>query len=51
MKIEEMRQLKREWGYTNEQISEQTGIAVGTVQKIFSGETKAPRRDTIVALE
>ena len=51
MRIEEMKQLKREWGYTNEEISERTGIAVGTVQKIFSGETKSPRRDTIKALE
>ena len=51
MKIEEMRELKREWGYTNEQISEETGVAVGTVQKIFSGETKSPRRETIKALE
>lgn len=51
MKIEEMKQLKREWGYTNEEISERTGVAVGTVQKIFSGETKSPRRETIKALE
>ena len=51
MKIEEMKELKREWGYTNEQISEETGVAVGTVQKIFSGETKSPRRETIEALE
>ena len=51
MKIEEMKQLKREWGYTNEDISERTGVAVGTVQKIFSGETKSPRRETIEALE
>ena len=51
MKIEEMKRLKREWGYTNEDISEQTGVAVGTIQKIFSGETKSPRRETIEALE
>lgn len=51
MKIEEMKALKCEWGYTNEQISELTGIAVGTIQKIFSGETKSPRRETIQALE
>ncbi len=51
MKIETMMELKREYGYTNEYISESTGIAVGTIQKIFSGETKRPRRETLLALE
>lgn len=51
MKIEEMMERKREYGYTNAYISEHSGIAIGTVQKIFSGETKNPRRETLLALE
>lgn len=51
MTIEEMKQRKKELGYTNIMISEKTGIAIGTVQKIFSGTTTAPRYDTIQKLE
>ncbi len=51
MTIEEMKRLKKEWGYTNEQVSEYSGVPLGTVQKIFSGETKSPRYDTLQALE
>lgn len=51
MKIEEMREKKREFGYTFSQIAELSGVPIGTVQKIFNGETKSPRYDTILALE
>ncbi|MBO4872567.1 MAG: Uma2 family endonuclease [Lachnospiraceae bacterium] len=51
MTIEEMKKRKRELGYSNEQIAELTGIPYSTVQKIFGGITKAPRRETLVALE
>lgn len=51
MNLEKMRQLKREQGYTNEQIAQDAGLPLGTVQKIFSGETKCPRRSTLQALE
>lgn len=51
MKIEEMKELKKERGLTNEQISERTGIPLGTVRKIFSGETKQPRYAAMQALE
>ena len=51
MTIEEMRRLKKERGYTNEFICDRSGVPLGTVQKIFSGETKSPRYDTIQALE
>ena len=49
MTIDEMREKKRELGYTYEQISELSGVPLGTVQKIFSGHTKSPRYDTIRA--
>lgn len=51
MIIEEMKKLKKEHGLTNEQISEHTGIPLGTVRKIFSGETKQPRYAAMQALE
>lgn len=51
MTVEEMKRLKRERGFTNEQISEWSGIPVSTVRKVFSGETKNPRFETLQALE
>ena len=51
MTIAEMKQRKQELGYTNAQIAELSGIPLGTIQKIFSGETVSPRYDTLRALE
>lgn len=51
MTVEEMRRKKKELGYTNEKISELSGVPVGTVQKIFAGVTSTPRYDTLMALE
>lgn len=50
MTIEELRTAKAEMGYTNEQLSDASGIPASTLQKIFSGVTKAPRRATLKAL-
>lgn len=51
MTIEEMKQKKKEFGYTYEQIAELSGLPVGTVQKALGGITKTPRYDTLQALE
>lgn len=51
MRIEEMREKKREFGYSYAQIADLSGVPLGTVQKIFNGETRSPRYDTILALE
>ena len=51
MTIREMQDRKRELGYTNEMIAEKSGVPLGTVQKLFAGFTKAPRRKTVEALE
>ena len=51
MTIEEMRQRKRELGYTYDMIAELSGLPVGTVQKVFLEITKSPRYETIQALE
>ncbi len=50
MNIEEMKKRKKELGYSNKRLSEASGVPVGTIQKIFSGETSSPRYDTIMAL-
>ncbi|MDO4321737.1 MAG: Uma2 family endonuclease [Lachnospiraceae bacterium] len=51
MTIEEMKQKKKEYGYTYEKIAELSGVPLGTVQKIFCGVTESPRYDTLQALE
>ena len=51
MTIQQMLDRKKEKGYTYAQIADLSGVPLGTVQKIFSGETKKPRYDTLLALE
>lgn len=51
MTIQEMKIRKRELGYTNKMVAELGGIPLGTVQKIFAGMTKSPRRETVLALQ
>ena len=51
MTIEEMKKQKKKLGYTNKKIAEETGIPLGTVQKIFAGVTRSPRWDKLQALE
>ena len=50
MSVRELKELKKKYGYTNEMISEMTGVPLSTVQKIFSGATKHPRYDTLLEL-
>ncbi len=51
MTIQEMKEKKKEKGYTYAQMAALSGIPLGTIQKIFSGETEHPRYDTLQALE
>lgn len=51
MTLEEMKQIKQERGFTLAQLSEYSGVPLGTLQKIFSGETAHPRYATRQALE
>ena len=50
MTLQELKQRKMETGYTFKQIAGLSGVPLGTVQKIFNGETKAPRYRTMQAL-
>lgn len=51
MTIQEMKKMKKERGLTNAMIAEMTELPKSTVQKVFSGETKHPRFETLHALE
>lgn len=51
MTIQEMKERKKELGYSNAMVAELSGVPLGTVQKIFSGATAAPRYETLCALE
>ena len=51
MTISEMRERKRELGYSYEQIAEWSGVPLSTVQKVLTGATKSPRYDTLLAIE
>ena len=49
--IEELKERKKALGYSNIRLAELSGVPLGTVQKVFSGATSAPRRATLLALE
>jgi Uma2 family endonuclease len=51
MTLEEMKKRKKELGYTNKKLSEISGVPVGTIQKILSGETVSPRFVTIESIK
>ena len=51
MQREEILRIKREKKYSAAQLSDLTGVPVGTLTKILSGETKNPRVDTMKAIE
>ena len=48
--IEAMRKKKKEYGYSYGEIAQQSGLPLGTVQKVLGGFTKSPRRETLTAL-
>ena len=51
MTIEQMREIKENRGYSFAQLSEYTGVPAITLQKIFGGITKNPRKATLNAIE
>ncbi len=50
MTINEMLEIKNEYGYSYEYIAELSGVPASTVQKVLGGATKSPRRTTLAAL-
>ncbi len=51
MMLKELKAKKTELGLTSEMISKASGVPVSTVEKIFGGTTKAPRKATLEAIE
>lgn len=51
MTVEQMRDIKEQRGYSLDQLSKYSGVPLGTIQKIFTGETLQPRKATMEALE
>lgn len=49
--IDKLRERKRELGYNYRQISDLSGVPLGTVQKVLGGQIAHPRYDTLQALE
>ena len=50
MTIAELKEKKSECGLSNREISELSGVPLGTVNKLFSGRTAAPRYKTLQAI-
>ena len=48
--VSELIEIKNKNGYTNEMIAKMTGVPLSTVQKIFCGQTRHPRADTLLEL-
>lgn len=51
MVSDKLKKRKQELNLTTEQLSELSGVPVGTINKILTGETRSPRYDTLNALE
>ena len=49
--IEDLIKRKKELGYTNEMISERSGVPLSTVNKIFGGITAKPRYNTLQSIQ
>lgn len=50
MGLEIINELRKSKGLTSEQLSNQSGVPIGTLNKILSGVTKDPKLETLKAL-
>lgn len=46
-----IREMKKKFGWTTEELCMRSGVPTGTINKILSGETQSPRYDTMKAIE
>lgn len=47
MWIEKLTELKKRSGKTTKQISEESGVPIGTLNKLFAGQTQDPKLETV----
>lgn len=50
MGIEYIKEIKKEKGLTNEELSKLSGVPIGTLNKILSGHTTDPQFETVKAI-
>ncbi len=50
MGIEYLKKIKKEMGITTEEISRKSGVPLGTLNKIFAGQTLDPKFETLKAI-
>lgn len=50
MGLEIIQKLKKEKGITTEELSRMSGVPIGTLNKILSGQTKDPKLETLKSL-
>ncbi|MCL2865476.1 MAG: Uma2 family endonuclease [Lachnospiraceae bacterium] len=48
--LEQIRNQKKKFGYTNKELANRSGVPVSTINKVLSGGTKYPRQETLDAL-
>ncbi len=51
MKIDEIKKFMKEHKITYEVLARNSGLSISTIKKIFSGQAKYPRIDTIQTIE
>ena len=50
MGLEKIAEYKKKLGITSEELSRRSGVPIGTLNKILSGQTKDPKLETLKAL-
>ena len=50
MGLERINEYKKKLGMTTEELSEKSGVPIGTLNKILSGATKDPKLETLKAI-
>lgn len=45
-----IKKAKTKAGFTNEELSARSGISIGTINKILSGDTKEPKLPALIAI-
>lgn len=50
MGLEKINEYKKKLGMTTEELSEKSGVPIGTLNKILSGATKDPKLETLKAI-
>jgi transcriptional regulator with XRE-family HTH domain len=48
--LERINEYKKKLGMTTEELSEKSGVPIGTLNKILSGATKDPKLETLKAI-